>query len=114
MMSLLLLVFTTMGFAPNMIEMSISPRFNYAPAFQVITIHIVRSPNNRGIEWVCDSPTGDYRASEIELDGSNSPAQFRTEWRRVGAGVYTCLAKLRGADNSILGRAVTGFEVRGR
>ncbi len=99
---LLLLALLVAALAPKPITLTAKPEQSFSPAHVILTVHILRTPENRSLGWSCDS--GDfYRSSVFSLDGENSPATFIEDkvLRDVPPGEYLCSAELKYADGHI-------------
>jgi len=72
--------------------LKVTPAQSFEPAYIRITIHVPRAPENRQLDWTCDSGDGDGTLSSWQLEGENAQQTFVFERKSMGAGEYECRA----------------------
>jgi hypothetical protein len=82
-----------LAMATKPITLTVDPRIGMAPHDLHVRLHILRAPENRMIMWACEGENLST-ASEIPVEGENSPAAFERWITRAPAGEYECRAAL--------------------
>lgn len=78
-----------------------------APADWWVLITIDPKPENRVLVIEADGEPGEYRRSDVELDGERAPRLRQVWFKRITTGCYYFSAEVYGSGGRLLGRATT-------
>lgn len=104
-----LMFYTLLAIRPVTID--VTPHVAFAPAAVVVTVRVQPNQANRGL--IVEAEGGDYRRSDVPLNGERAPIQHRIEWRALGAGEYAVVASVV-STTALVARARTNLKVIGR
>lgn len=107
-MTMLLVAATARGAGDDRLRVDVYPSYAHAPAVVRIQAHVAPDADNRALEIGADS--GSYfRATTIELTGTDDPRAHTVEFRGLPAGEYDVQVLLRTADSRV--RATLHYRV---
>lgn len=93
------------------VTIDVSPHVAFAPADLIVTVRVQPNAENRNL--IVEAEGGDYRRSDVPLEGEDAPITSRVEWRGLNAGEYIVSAKVESLV-ATLARDRTQVTVLGR
>lgn len=93
------------------VTIDVNPHVALAPAAVVVTVRV--QPNRENRDLIVEAEGGDYRRSDVPLDGESAPIQHLIRWSALGAGDYAVVASVV-SYTALVGRASTRLIVTGR
>lgn len=93
------------------VTVDVSPHVAFAPASVVVSIRV--EPNAENRDLIVEASGGDYRRSDVQLEGDRAPIRHTIQWKGLGAGEYHVSASVV-SRTYLLGRATTNLRVIGR
>jgi hypothetical protein len=84
---------TQTGTAESSLSVTVNPSVSVAPGQVQVRIVVEPSPDNRALIIEADG-SSDYRSSERELEGEDSPRLYTFRYRDLAGGEYRLTARL--------------------
>lgn len=93
------------------VTVDVAPRIAFAPADLTVTVRVQPNAENRNL--IIEADGGDYRRTDVPLEGESAPISNRIEWRGIGAGDYIVTASVT-SNVALLARDRTQVKILGR
>lgn len=97
--------------ANRAVSVEVNPHIAFAPASIQVTVRVQPDAENRNL--IVEAVGGDYRRSDVQLDGDVAPIQHLINWRGLDGGEYEVIASVT-SNTALLARERTHMRVIGR